>query len=181
MLTKGLTGRGIEMGIVNDDRKFAFERKMANLSVAQDALQQRNATPNELTAYGLHVNQDGRRRSAADLLALRDVTLDTVVEIWPELMDLDDAALKQASIEALYANYIDRQERDVAALKRDDAVMIPGDFDYGAVGGLSAELQLKLSHVRPTTLGQAARIDGMTPAALTLVLANIRRGQRKTA
>ena len=176
-----LTGRGIELGIVSVERQRSFEDKMNRLTAAQDALAQRNATPNELQAHGLHVNQDGRRRSAADLLALKDVTLERVLEIWPELANIDSGSLKQASIEALYANYIQRQERDVAALKRDDAVVIPTDFDYTSVGGLSAELQTKLSHVRPATLGQASRIDGMTPAALTLVLANIRRGQRRTA
>ena len=176
-----LTPLAKEMGILTAERVTKFDEKMDRLTVAQDALAAHTATPNELAGHGLHVNQDGRRRSAADLLTLRDVSLEAVVEIWPELRDIDRNALNQASIEALYANYIERQERDVEVLKRDDAVMIPGDFDYGAVGGLSTELQLKLSHVRPTTLGQASRIDGMTPAALTLVLANIRRGERKSA
>ena len=176
-----LTGRGIDLGIVSSERERLFEEKMNRLTVAQHALAQRSLTPNELQGHGLHVNKDGRRRSAADLLSLKDVTLDRVLEIWPDLASIDSTALKQASIEALYANYIERQERDVAALKRDDAVSIPADFNYQAVGGLSSELQAKLAHVRPATLGQASRIDGMTPAALTLVLASVRRGERRTA
>lgn len=176
-----LTPKAIERDLVTSERIAHFGNKMERLDQAQAALKATTATPTELLHHGVKVNQDGRRRTAADLLALRDVGLEAVLNIWPELRDLDDGAVQQAAIEALYANYVERQARDVAALKRDDALKIPATLDYGAIGGLSAELQTKLSHIRPSTLGQAARIDGMTPAALTLVLANIRRGQRKSA
>jgi tRNA uridine 5-carboxymethylaminomethyl modification enzyme len=176
-----LTPIAMELDLVGEDRKIAFEDKMVRLDVARAALEHHAATPNELQKNGFSVKQDGRRRSAADLLSVRDVGLDEVLSMWPDLRDFDPASISQAAIEALYANYVERQSRDVEALKRDHALEIPTDLDYARIGGLSAELQSKLAHIRPRTLGQAARINGMTPAALTLLLSSIRRDQRKSA
>ena len=175
-----LTGRAIDLAIVDDVRRTHFTTKMTRLDEARSALNKHVATPNELRNHGVQVNADGRRRSAADLLALRDLDLSDVLAIWPELGKLDRDAVSQAAIEALYANYLERQARDIAALKRDDGLSIPDGIEYEEIGGLSAELQSKLAHIRPATLGQAARIDGMTPAALTLVLGSIRRNQRQS-
>lgn len=175
-----LTPIGMERGLVDEARQSHFLEKMARLDRAQHALTSASATPTELMRHGIKVNQDGRHRSAADLLGLRE-DLESIFSIWPELRELDSDALEQAGIEALYANYVERQQRDVAALKRDDALTIPPGMDYASIGGLSSEMRMKLDHIRPATLGQAARIDGMTPAALTLVLGNVRRQQRNSA
>jgi len=176
-----LTPKGMDLGILDPERETLFTKKMEQLSQTKAVLDACIATPTELQQHGLKVNQDGRRRSGAEVLALPDVTLELAREIWPELCDLNDGAMRQAAIEALYAHYVARQERDVAALKRDSAVLIPREFNYDEVHGLSSELKSKLEHVRPASLGQAARIDGMTPAALTLVLGHIRRTQRLSA
>lgn len=176
-----LTPLAIGLGIASEDRKVAFATKMEALAAARDAMGQAVATPTELKTHGVKINQDGRRRSALDLLAFPDVDLPLVQKIWPELVDLDEAAAGQAAIEALYAHYVDRQDSDVAALRRDEALAIPAGLDFAEIGGLSNELKAKLQQVRPETMGQASRIDGMTPAALTLVLAQIRREARKSA
>lgn len=176
-----LTPLAQNMDILSDDRIAHFSKKMEKLETAKQMMQSLAASPTQLRDAGIKINQDGRRRSAYDLLAFPDVTLNTVVGIWPEIAKLDSSASEQAAIEALYQHYVDRQSRDVEALQRDEALEIPADIDYGVVGGLSAELQSKLTHVQPRTLGQAARIDGMTPAALTLILGWIRKSARKSA
>ncbi len=177
-----LTARGIEIGCVSPHRARAFHEKMEALEKAKNILKSVGMTPSQAGKVGLKINQDGIRRNGFDLLAYPDIDWARLSDIWPELGQVDPDIAAQVERDALYSNYIERQERDVAALRRDEAQKIPKDFDYDTLSGLSRELRSKLEHVRPANLAQAARIDGMTPAALTLLLGRIRRdGARKSA
>jgi tRNA uridine 5-carboxymethylaminomethyl modification enzyme len=176
-----LTPLGLALGCVGDTRRAAFEDKMERLATGRALLSSRSWTSREAAAAGIRVAADGARRSAYELLAFPDVTFDTVLPMDPAFATVDDATRRQLERDALYANYIERQERDVAAMARDEAQKIPEDFDYGALSGLSHELRQKLDAARPTTLAQAGRVEGMTPAALTLILARLRQARRKSA
>lgn len=176
-----LTPLGIEIGCVSDDRRTAYEAKMEKILAARDLLQSLTVTPNEATKKGLPVNQDGVRRSAFDLLSYPKVTFDGLQMVWPELGHMDPAVVEQVTTDALYAVYLERQTADIEALKRDEALGIPDDFDYEAIVGLSNEVKQKLADIRPATLGQASRMDGMTPAALTLILSHLKRQSQRGA
>jgi tRNA uridine 5-carboxymethylaminomethyl modification enzyme len=176
-----LTPLGIEIGCVSDDRRAAYEAKMEKILAARDLLQSLTVTPNEATKKGLPVNQDGVRRSAFDLLSYPKVTFDGLQMVWPELGHMDPAVIEQVTTDALYAVYLERQTADIEALKRDEALGIPDDFDYEAIVGLSNEVKQKLADIRPATLGQASRMDGMTPAALTLILSHLKRQSQRGA
>jgi tRNA uridine 5-carboxymethylaminomethyl modification enzyme len=177
-----LTGRGIELGCVGEVRQRAFEDKMERLEAARSRLEAQTHTPKALASLGLTVNQDGARRSGFQLLAFPEMDFGTLVQLDPSLDDIDRETRAQLEKDALYANYIERQKRDVEMMKRDEAQAIPASFDFSAIDGLSNELKSKLSAARPATLAQAGRIDGMTPAALTLILARLRQMKReKTA
>ena len=171
-----LTPLGLEIGCVGDPRATVFQAKMERLEGARERLTGRLYTPKEVAAAGIRVNQDGSRRTAMAVLAFPDVTFDHLVALDPDLESVEDESRRQMEREALYVNYIERQKKDIEALRRDETREIPGDFDYGAIEGLSNELKTKLSGARPENLAQAARVDGMTPAALALVLARLRRG-----
>ena len=176
-----LTPLGIELGCVSEQRRLAYQNRMKQISDARDLLMSLNITPAEATKKGLPVNQDGVRRSAFDLLSYPKVTFEGLTSVWPELADIDPAIVEQVATDALYAVYLDRQKADIEALKRDEALRIPDDFDYDAIISLSNEVRQKLSDVRPSTLGQASRMDGMTPAALTLILSHLKRQSRMGA
>ncbi|NOX72854.1 MAG: tRNA uridine-5-carboxymethylaminomethyl(34) synthesis enzyme MnmG, partial [Alphaproteobacteria bacterium] len=135
-------------------------------------------TPKMADGFGIKVKQDGVRRSGKDLLSVRDISFADISRIWPELESVAPEIASQIEKDALYAHYIERQKGDVAALKRDEAHIIPEDFDFVGMSGLSGELKAKLAQVRPATLGQAGRIDGMTPAALTLILSKLYQKKR---
>ena len=170
-----LTPLGIGLGCVGAARKTAFAEKMERLEAARTVLSASEYTPRQLRAAGIAVNEDGARRTAMAVLAFPDVTFESLLPLDPELGLTDGETRRQMEREALYANYIERQKRDVAALKRDENHAIPADFDFGVVDGLSTELRTKLARARPDNLAKAARIDGMTPAALALILARLRR------
>lgn len=176
-----LTPRAMELGIASETRIAAFEDKMERLAKGYDTLRGLDLTPTEARRHGLNVNQDGQRRTALDLLSFPDITIEDLSEIWPEVDAVDRDTKDQLSREALYSSYIERQKSDVAALKRDEAHKIPVEFSYDSIDGLSNELRGKLTLIRPQTLGQAGRIEGMTPAALTLLLTKIRQHERKSA
>jgi tRNA uridine 5-carboxymethylaminomethyl modification enzyme len=176
-----LTPLGLALGCVGDIRRHAFEDKMERLATGRALLSSRSWTSREAAAAGIRVAADGARRSAYDLLAFPDVTFDTVLAMEPAFAAVDEATRRQLERDALYANYIERQERDVEAMARDEAQAIPDGFDYAALSGLSHELRQKLSAARPATLAQAGRVEGMTPAALTLILARLRQARRKFA
>ncbi len=176
-----LTPLGIAIGCVSTTRREAFEDKMARIATARGLLTRLTVTPSEAQKKGLPVNQDGIRRSAFDLLSYPNVTFEGLTDIWPELKDIDPAIAEQVATDALYAVYLDRQMADIEALKRDEALSIPDGFDYEAIIGLSNEVRQKLIDIRPATLGQASRMDGMTPAALTLILSHLKRQSQKGA
>jgi tRNA uridine 5-carboxymethylaminomethyl modification enzyme len=170
-----LTPLGLGIGCVGDRRRDAFEEKMDQLDSGRHIAENAIFTPNELQQAGLQVNNDGVRRSAMQLLAYPDVDFEKILSLSEDFAGINPEVRKQLEREALYANYLQRQEREVALLKKDEAHAIPCDFDFSAIEGLSHELKSKLGTVRPNSLAQAARIDGMTPAALTLILSRLRR------
>lgn len=176
-----LTRFGLDLGCVGEDRALAFGKKQAALERSRTALEARLLTPQAIAELGIHVSHDGTRRSAFSLLALPEADLQAIACVCPEFAGEDKLIQLQIAIEALYAQYLDRQSEDAAAIRRDEAVKIPVDFQYGALGGLSSELRLKLERLRPASLAQAATIEGMTPAALTLLLAKLRQGARQIA
>ncbi len=177
-----LTPLGIALGCVTKARQEAFEAKAAALAEATALLQSLSMTPSEAARHGLEVNRDGRRRSAFDLLALPGVDLARLAGIWPQTGALAPKIAAQVAVDARYASYVRRQDLDVAALRKDEALAIPPAFDFAALPGLSTEARQKLERHRPATLAQAARIDGITPAALLLLLAHLKSApSRKSA
>ncbi|MFX0545457.1 tRNA uridine-5-carboxymethylaminomethyl(34) synthesis enzyme MnmG [Roseovarius sp. S1116L3] len=173
-----LTPRGIELGCIRSDRQSAFEKKAEEMGYARAQLESRQFTPRQLADIGLKVNQDGTKRTGFQILAFPDVEFGHLIELDDSLSEIPAEISEQISKDALYANYIARQERDIALVQRDEAHVIPTDFDYSDLGGLSNELKAKLAQVRPSNLAHAARIDGMTPAALTLLLTRLRSGSK---
>ncbi len=177
-----LTGAGIALGCVGRERQAHFEAKTKALSEGLSLLNQLSLTPTEAARHGLTVNRDGRRRTAFELLSFPDISFDHLMPIWPELGSLAPQIAAQLGVDARYAAYLRRQDEDVAQLKRDEAVSIPVDFDYGAIPSLSAEVRQKLVQHRPGTIAQAGRIEGVTPAALLTLLARVKAGRaRKSA
>ena len=176
-----LTPVGIDIGCVETPRAEAFGNKMDRIANARAVLDGQSFTPKEIAAAGIRINQDGKKRTLFQLLAFPDVAFADIAQLLPSLVDIDEATQEQVSKDALYSNYIDRQQKDVEKLRRDETHAIPQDFDYGAVTGLSAELTGKLHRVRPSDLGQASRIDGMTPAGLALILGRIRYLEKRRA
>ncbi|CUH64985.1 Glucose-inhibited division protein A [Thalassovita gelatinovora] len=174
-----LTGKGVEIGCVSEERKVSFEQKMERLEAGKSRLLQASFTPRQLQESGFSVNQDGARRSLFQILSFPDVDFDQLIDLESDLVDVDLETRSQLEKDALYSNYIERQQRDVDAVKRDEKQVIPTDFSYDLIEGLSNELKLKLGRSRPENLAQAARIDGMTPAALTLLLAKLRRTKKE--
>jgi tRNA uridine 5-carboxymethylaminomethyl modification enzyme len=170
-----LTPFGVELGCVGNERAQAFAGKSARLEAARQLLQSLSLTPDEACAAGLEVNRDGIRRTAWNLLSRSGVTVARLAAIWPELAAVEPKIAAQSEIEAGYAVYLDRQERDIAAVRRDEAIALPDDLDFAAMPGLSNELAGRLARVRPASIGHAARLEGMTPAALTLLVAHTRR------
>ncbi len=169
-----LTSRGISAGCVGDDRKRLFEAKMQRLGSARERLETETFTPRQLSDVGIEVNHDGARRSGFQLLSYPKISFEDLLRLRPDWAEIDVDERLQLSRDALYVNYIDRQNRDAALVKRDEAHVIPAEFDYTEIGGLSNELKAKLIQLRPATLAHAARIDGMTPAGLTVILMRLR-------
>ncbi len=170
-----LTPRGIEIGCVGARRAAHYRASAASLAAARTLLQSRELTSAAAKRHGLPVNQDGLRRSAYALLSFPDITLDRLASIWPEFGGIDQNTADRLETEARYAVYLDRQQADIDTYRRDERLALPEGLDYAAIAGLSAELRGKLSFLRPRTIGQAQRIDGMTPSALTLLAARARR------
>ena len=173
-----LTQIAIDRGFADEVRVAAFAEKMSALQKARDQARSLQLSPPEANRHGLVVNQDGKRRDVFDLLAYPDIHWEKLVSIWPQLGEFDRTIREQVEIDALYAGYLDRQHADITAFRRDEAVKIPEAFDYDLVGGLSNEAKEKLKAIRPSTLGQAARVEGVTPGALTAVLAHLKRQQK---
>ncbi|MEJ6393304.1 tRNA uridine-5-carboxymethylaminomethyl(34) synthesis enzyme MnmG [Gymnodinialimonas sp. 2305UL16-5] len=176
-----LSPLAIELGLCDEQRICAFSQKMERLSHGRQVLKELRLSPGEAKSVGLPVNADGKRRDGLDLLAFPDIQPSDLVKACPAFKDVDADTQNQLKIEAVYATYVARQNRDAEALRRDEAKSIPGNFPYSSVEGLSNELTEKLTRVKPSSLGQAGRIDGMTPAALALILAKLRHMERISA
>ena len=175
-----LTPKAIALGVMTSDREIQFAKKHSELQAAMEACRTVSASPNLAQRHGLKVNQDGRKRTAFELLAYSDIHFTDLIPIWPELGEFSAAICRQIEIEAQYAGYMDRQDADIVAFQKDEAIHIPDDFDYGRISGLRGELREKLESVRPGTLGQAGRIEGMTPAALILLLGFLKKDRDRT-
>ena len=172
-----LTGIGIKIGCVGQIRQNLYRAKMATLTMLRERAQSLSVTPSEAERFGLSLNRDGQRRTAFELLSYPDIGLAEIGRIWPEFLNVSSAIALQLETDAKYAVYLERQAADVAAFRRDEAFEIPPMIDYAVVPGLSNEARQKLSAARPRTIGHASRLDGITPAALTLLAAFVRRGQ----
>jgi tRNA uridine 5-carboxymethylaminomethyl modification enzyme len=176
-----LTPMGISLGCVSSKRCEAFTAKMTTLDAAREQLSALTITPSAAKREGIALNQDGQRRSALDLIAHPQAGRGEVMRLWPELAAIPSAVLDQLEADSLYSGYLDRQTADIAAFRRDESLGLPDDLDYAAVAGLSTEAAQKLARIRPTTLGQASRIEGITPAALTALLLRIKIRDRQVA
>ncbi|KUJ77436.1 tRNA uridine-5-carboxymethylaminomethyl(34) synthesis enzyme MnmG [Ruegeria profundi] len=173
-----LTPIGVDLGCVGQARLESFSKKMDRLTAVKSKLTDRTFTPKDVRAVGININQDGNRRDAMALLAFPDVHFGDIVPLVPDLESTEEDIRHQVERDALYANYIARQNKDVEAMKRDESYEIPRDFDYSALDGLSSEIKQKLTDAKPVNIAQAGRVEGVTPAALTLLLAKLRRAQR---
>jgi tRNA uridine 5-carboxymethylaminomethyl modification enzyme len=172
-----LTPLAMAAGIVSSTRARAFEAKALQLAQAAVVSRETLFTPKEAGALGINVNADGQRRSIRDLLAFPGVTLDVFAALRPEIAGWSAQVRQQVEIDAGYAGYLDRQASDAEALRREEALALPVDLDYAAIGSLSNEVREKLILVQPRTLGQAGRIEGMTPGALTALLSHVKRAR----
>ena len=173
-----LTMLGRKYGIVSDLRVKSFEAKMEVLMNAQQVADSLSLAPHQADQYGIKLTQNGKRRSVAELLAYPDISMDDLKNIWPQLDEMPGFAIEQIEADALYSGHLQRQQRDIDAYKKDENLHIPDWLDYNCLQGLSNELTYKLNKARPDSLAQASRIDGMTPAALTLLLAHIKAGRK---
>ncbi|MEQ8308569.1 MAG: tRNA uridine-5-carboxymethylaminomethyl(34) synthesis enzyme MnmG [Hoeflea sp.] len=171
-----LTPTAVGLGCVLEDRKEKFSRYFDSLTECLSDLKERQLSPNEAAEFDISLNRDGLRRSAFQLLSYPNVELGDVLRVWPDLGRYEPRVLNAAAIDAAYAVYLERQSQDIAERIKEEARLIPIDFDYGALIGLSNELKQKLERVRPASIGHAERIEGMTPAAIALILAHLRRG-----
>ena len=176
-----LTEKAIALGAVSVSRENRYKSKIEALDKARSAMSGKGLTPNEAAKHGLKINQDGKRRSALELLAYPTIAWDELAQIWPEMNSWPDDVKEQVEIDAIYSGFIDRQKADILAFQRDEGIRIHADFDYEGVGGLSNEVREKLLKARPATLGQAARIEGVTPGALTALLAHLKRLAKKAS
>ena len=176
-----LTHFGVSVGLVGSKRRDLFSAKMSSLVSARKMTERLEKTPAELAKSGLKINQDGVRRRVFDLMAYPTISMDQIREIWPELNTLDTKILEQVEIDAQYAGYLGRQEADIRAFRRDENLRIPADFDYSLVKGLSNEVRAKLERGKPASLGQASRLEGITPASLTVLLLYLKRERRQKA
>ncbi|MGB7253591.1 MAG: tRNA uridine-5-carboxymethylaminomethyl(34) synthesis enzyme MnmG [Xanthobacteraceae bacterium] len=176
-----LTGRGIALGCVGPERGGHHRAKMAALDAARSMARTVNLTPSEAARHGLSLRKDGQRRSAFELLSYPDIGISDLARIWPSFGKLNATIAGQLEIDAKYDVYLSRQAADVESYRRDESVVLADDIDYAALPGLSNEVRNKLQTQRPRTIGHAGRIDGVTPAALTLLAAHVRRQHRKPA
>ncbi len=176
-----LTGKGVALGCVGPQRAELHRRTEARLNAARALLKRLTASPASLEGFGLGVNRDGALRSAFELAAQPHFPLATLARVWPEIAAIPPALVPRLEADAKYAVYVERQAEDVARYRRDDALLLPDDLDYAELPGLSREMRQKFSAVRPRSLGQAGRIEGVTPAALAVVAAHARRRSIKAA
>ena len=170
-----LTDLGITIGCVNVSRETFWRKKAEALASGRSLMKELRATPNELETFDISVTMDGVRRRAVDLLSYPHIGWDDLGRVWPEILALPSAVKEQIEIDSLYAGYVERQDVDIAAFRKDEALILPADLDYGTIGSLSTEIRQKLEKARPETLGAASRIPGVTPAAMVALLRHVKR------
>ncbi|NRA87502.1 MAG: tRNA uridine-5-carboxymethylaminomethyl(34) synthesis enzyme MnmG, partial [Rhizobiales bacterium] len=170
-----LTPIADKLGILSGKRKVSFDTKMARLNGLLSFLESHEKSPNEYAKFGIKVNKDGVKRSGFQLLSYEEITVTVLEQVWPELSRFDSLTKKQAEIEALYDRYTERQQADIIAFRKDENMALPNQIDYDSIGGLSNEVKHKLSALRPATLGQALRMDGITPAAVMILLNHVKK------
>jgi tRNA uridine 5-carboxymethylaminomethyl modification enzyme len=175
-----LTAKGISLGCVSAERARIYAQVRDQLEQARAMLNAATATPRELEAHGLIVNRDGARRSAFELGAQAQFPLAQLARVWPKLGGIPAHLIRRLEADAKYSVYLKRQADDVARYRRDDSAALPADLDYARLSGLSNEIKQKFIAVRPVSLGQARRIEGVTPAALALIAAHARRAERSS-
>jgi tRNA uridine 5-carboxymethylaminomethyl modification enzyme len=176
-----LTGKGLALGCIGTERAKFHRAKNAALDAARNLAKSVSLTPKEAERHGLSLNKDGQRRSAFELLSYPNITIADLKKVWPRFGEIDPKIAEQVEIDAKYAVYLSRQAADIAAYRRDESFALPDDLDYAGLPGLSSEVKQKLVAHRPRTIGHAGKIDGVTPAALTLLVAHVRRGRSKAA
>lgn len=169
-----LTPKGLEIGCVGREREDIFINKISRIKKARELFENQTYTPKTLSQNGISISQDGNRRTLMQVLAFPNVSYKDLFKLEPKLIKIDEETLKQIQKDATYVNYLDRQRKDIDTIKKDERVLIPMDLDYNSIQGLSTELKLKLSRARPKNMLQASNIDGITPAALMLVMAKIK-------
>jgi tRNA uridine 5-carboxymethylaminomethyl modification enzyme len=174
-----LTGRGLALGCLGAERQANFHHSQKTLAEARSLLASLSLTPSEAQRYGLALNKDGIRRKAQDLLSYPEIDFETLLGIWPRLGEIPHPFRERLKNDALYAVYLDRQDSDIATFRQEEAFILPETFDLASLKGLSNEIRMKLDQVRPRTLAQAARMEGMTPAALTLLAAQAKKSEAK--
>ncbi|MCG7392719.1 tRNA uridine-5-carboxymethylaminomethyl(34) synthesis enzyme MnmG [Microvirga sp. ACRRW] len=174
-----LTGKGLEIGCVGSAREAHFRRSQAEMDAIRNKLQSMSLTPQEASRHGLSLNQDGVRRSAYQLLSYPMITWSDLAKAWPEFATVSPQVQERLETDATYAVYLDRQQADIAAYRRDEGIVLEETLDFQGLPGLSNEIKAKLDLVRPKTLGQAARIEGITPAALTLLAAHAKKASSR--
>lgn len=176
-----LTGRGLEIGCVGAKREAHFHQAQDEIRTIRERLQSLSLTPTEAARHGLSLNQDGARRTAYQLLSYPTIGWNDLIKAWPELSSVSAQVQERLETDATYAVYLDRQQADIAAYRRDEGVVLEESLDFQELPGLSNEIKLKLDLVRPKTLGQAARIEGITPAALTLLAAHAKKSALRSS
>ena len=177
-----LTDKAIERGFAFSERKLAWDAKNTALRSAHMLMRETlKATPNELERQGIIVNHDGRRRSAFDLLPYPDVTWEKLAAIWPDMNAIAPVIREQVETDTVYAGYSDRQDADIAAFRKEEALQLPATLNYADIGSLSTEIRMKLESIRPATLGAAARIPGVTPASMVALLRHVKRRDKHEA
>jgi tRNA uridine 5-carboxymethylaminomethyl modification enzyme len=176
-----LTRKGMALGCVGAVRARHFTAQEGRFIAGMNLLAERRLSPQEATRYGIKINQDGMRRSGFDLLSQPDVDIARLAAIWPELAAIPADLARKIETEAHYAVYLDRENENQDRLRRDEAMLIPADLNVAAIAGLSNEIKSKVDSIRPRSIGQAGRIDGMTPAALSLLAAHVRRLERRAS
>ncbi len=169
-----LTPLGVRLGCIGPERSMAYEAKARALAAGNEMLRNISISPTEGARHGIEINRDGRRRSAFELLAYPGIDVERLKTVWPQLGQIDGAIARQLEVDARYSSYVRRQEEDVATLRRDEQVTIPPEVAYSEIAGLSNEVRQKLERHRPANIAQASRIDGITPAAILLLLAHIK-------
>jgi tRNA uridine 5-carboxymethylaminomethyl modification enzyme len=174
-----LTPKGIDIGCVSEKRKVAFSEKQNRLDIGKEILGSKVFTPKQVKAAGIDINQDGTKRTAFNLLSFPNISFENLIMLDADFDQIDSGTRTQLSIDALYANYIQRHARDMELIKKDEKIEIPKDFNFSSIKGLSSELVDKLTFSKPENLAQATQIDGMTPAGLTLILGALKRLNRK--